>query len=303
MYLLETEFEGLKRRDLIAALRLQPFSDEVVLPHELTHKGAKADRLEVFRATATSLEPLWFLYGSGGTHLPRLMQEVYAESPALAFSTENGHHHKLWVVTDDGWQAAVRAGFSGLPVLIADGHHRYSTALAYADEVGGPADASSRFTLALFTDLKDPGLRVLPTHRVLKTGVQVIGGEPAGSLDEMLSGLKGRVAAGSYGKNGFQIHPLEGDLPLVEVHRQVIDNLLGTRSAEEALIYTRDAAEAVRWVDEGRGVSAFFLEAPDLAVVLKLAQEGKTLPQKSTYFFPKPPSGMVFLRLDPNTTL
>jgi uncharacterized protein (DUF1015 family) len=78
----------------------------------------------------------------------------------------------------------------------------------------------------------------------------------------------------------------------------VIDNLLGKRSAEDVLLYTRDPEEAVRWVDEGRGQAAFFLDAPDLAVVLTAAQAGNTLPQKSTYFHPKPPSGMVFQRLD-----
>jgi len=92
--------------------------------------------------------------------------------------------------------------------------------------------------------------------------------------------------------------PLEGELALVELHRQLIDNLLGKRSAEEVLLYTRDPEEAVRWVDEGKGQQAFFLDAPDLAVVLKLAQEGRVLPQKSTFFHPKPPSGMVFQRLD-----
>ena len=100
----------------------------------------------------------------------------------------------------------------------------------------------------------------------------------------------------------FQVLPLEGELALVELHRQVIDNLLGKRSAEEALLYTRDPEEAVRWVDEGRGQQAFFLDSPDLAVVLKLAQEGRVLPQKSTFFHPKPPSGMVFhglTRTDP----
>lgn len=303
MYLLETEYEGRRRRDLIAALRLQPFSDGVVLPHELTHKGAKADRLEVFRATAASLEPLWFLYSGAGTHLQALLSEAFGSPPTQTFVSDDGHHLRFWVVADEGWQAAVRAAFSGLPVLIADGHHRYSTALEYADEAGGPARASSRFTLALLTDLKDPGLRVLPTHRVLRAGVPVTGGEPVGSLQEMQSALRGRVAAGSYGRGSFQIHPLEGELALVEVHRQVIDNLLGGRTAEEGLIYTRDAEEAVRWVDDGRAVSAFFLDAPDLGVVLKLAQAGKTLPQKSTYFYPKPPSGLVFLELDSHREL
>jgi uncharacterized protein (DUF1015 family) len=91
---------------------------------------------------------------------------------------------------------------------------------------------------------------------------------------------------------------LEGEVPVVELHGQVIDNILGKRSPEEYLLYTRDPAEAVRWVDEGVGTAAFFLAPPDLSQVLKLAQEGKTLPQKATYFHPKPPSGMVFDRLE-----
>jgi uncharacterized protein (DUF1015 family) len=83
----------------------------------------------------------------------------------------------------------------------------------------------------------------------------------------------------------------------------VVDNILGKRSAEKTLMYTRDATEAVRWVEQGEGVAAFFLRAPDLEAVLRLAREGMTMPQKTTYFFPKPPSGMVFHRLDPRRNL
>jgi uncharacterized protein (DUF1015 family) len=92
-------------------------------------------------------------------------------------------------------------------------------------------------------------------------------------------------------------------MAVVELHAQVIDNILGKRNPEDFLAYTRDPAEAVRWVDEGVGSAAFFLDAPDLRLVLKRAQEGKTLPQKSTYFHPKPPSGMVVFRLDRSTRL
>jgi uncharacterized protein (DUF1015 family) len=80
----------------------------------------------------------------------------------------------------------------------------------------------------------------------------------------------------------------------------VIDNILGRRDPEEQLAYTREAEEAVRWVDTGQGVAAFFLDAPDLAAVLKAARGGMTMPQKTTYFHPKPPSGMVFHMLDPD---
>ena len=301
-YLHETEFEGRLRRDLIGGLRLQPYEDGVVLPHERTHRGPKEDRLALFRATHASLEPLWFLYEGTGTRLPELLATAFAAPPSVAFEFE-GERHRLWAVTDLEWQDAVRAELTPLPVLIADGHHRYETTLAFSEELGGPPDAASRFTLALLTDLDDAGLVVLPTHRLLKAGVAVTGGDQAATLAEMQAGLVGKVAAGAYRDGQFQIIPLEGEVAVVELHSQVVDNILGKRSAEEFLSYTRDPEEAVRWVDEGRGVAAFFLDAPDLRAVLNLAREGKTMPQKSTYFYPKPPSGMLFHRLDNGRTL
>src|SRR5215467_12600602 len=292
MYLHTTEWDDRSRLDLIAALRLVPYEDRVVLPHEATHRGPKEDRLALFRATAMCLEPLWFV----AEGLRPLLEAAPGEG-ALVF-TYAGERHTLGRVTDTDWIARIRGYMAGQPVLIADGHHRYETALAYSEDVGGGPDASSRFTLALLTDLSDPGLVVLPTHRLVKTGVAVTGGEPTGSLDETLNALHGRVAAGAYRDGRFQVLPLEGEVPVMELHRQVIDNILGKRSAEEHLRYTRDPEEAVRWVDSGAGVAAFFLDAPDLGAVLRVAREGKTMPQKTTYFFPKPPSGMVFHRLD-----
>jgi uncharacterized protein (DUF1015 family) len=303
MYVHEVTFNGRRRRDLIAALRLQPYEDRVVLPHERTHRGPKEDRLALMRATNMSFEPLWFVYEGRASGVQQITEVVSRRTPVITFEGPEGTQHRLWTITDRVIQAALHAAFESLPVLIADGHHRYETALAYAEEVGGPPDAASRFTLALLTDIENPGLQVLPTHRVLKAGVAVIGGEDVPSLEATLAGVRGHVAAGSYRDHRFQVLPLEGEVALVELHKQVIDNILGKRNPEEFLLYTRDPAEAVRWVDEGVGVGAFFLDAPDLKQVLKLAQEGKTLPQKSTYFYPKPPSGMVFLSLDPNRRL
>jgi uncharacterized protein (DUF1015 family) len=303
MYVHEVRFDGKRRRDLIAALRLQPYEDRVVLPHERTHRGPKEDRLALLRATNVSLEPLWFVYEGRATGLQQIIEVVGRRNPAVTFTGPEGTEHRLWVISDPALHAAVHAAFEAQSVLIADGHHRYETALAHSEEVGGDPDSAPHFTLALLTDLEDPGLEVLPTHRVMKAGVAVTGGEEKESLDETLAAIRGRVAAGTYRDHRFQVLPLEGDLAVVELHRQVIDNILGKRSAEDFLLYTRDAAEAVRWVDDGVGAAAFFLDAPDLRVVLKLAQEGKTLPQKSTYFHPKPPSGMVFFRLDPDRSL
>ena len=303
VYIHEVAFGGRRRRDLIAALRLQPYDDRVVLPHERTHRGPKEDRLALYRAANVSFEPLWFVYEGRESGLGRHLDQASAGAPTVAFRGPEGTEHRLWVVSDPAVHAAVHSAFEPLPVLIADGHHRYETALVHSEETGGPADAASRFTLALLTDLDDPGLEVLPTHRVMKAGIAVSGGEEMPSLEATLEALKGRVAAGTYRDGRFQVLPLEGEVALVELHKQVIDNILGKRSPEDFLIYTRDAREPVRWVDEGLGVGAFLLDAPDLRQVLKLAQEGKTLPQKSTYFYPKPPSGMVFHRLDPDRRL
>jgi uncharacterized protein (DUF1015 family) len=303
-YPYETQFDGQVRRGLLAAVRLSPYGAGEVLPHERTHGGPKADRLELYRATGTAFEPLWFVYRGAGTDLPGLLERGFAGEPALNFESDGGERHQLWTATDPAWQGQVSQAFAELPLLIADGHHRYETALTYAAEVKAEPDSAANHALVLLVDIDDPGLVVLPTHRVMTIApVAVTGGEPTASLEETLEAIKGRVAAGHYRAGQFQVLPLEGELAIVELHRQVIDNLLGKRSAEEVLMYTRDAQEAVRWVDEGRGQQGFFLDAPDLAVVLKLAEEGKVLPQKSTYFNPKPPTGMVFMKLDANRAL
>ena len=298
-YVYEVEFDGRRRRDLIGALRLQPYEDGVVLPHERTHRGPKADRLALLRATRTAAEPLWFLYDPAGTQLPELLEAATHSEPLAEFDFQAAHH-RLWRLADG---ASVTASLRDKPLLIADGHHRYETTLAFAQELGAAPDAASWFTPALLSSLVDPGLEVLPTHRVLVTGVKVTGGEPVASLAEALQRIEGTVAAGHYDGESYQVLALEGELALVELHRQVIDNILGAKPVEGNVLYTRDAAEAVRWVDDGRGVQAFFLPPPDLRQVLALAQQGMTLPQKSTYFYPKPPSGMVLQRLDPERHL
>lgn len=295
MYLYEVEFGSRVRRDLIAAVRLQPFEEGAVLPHERTHRGPKEDRLALLRATRAALEPLWFVHEA---QLPPPPEGA----PSVEFEW-GGARHRLWRIQDSDWHRQVTDRFAQRPLLIADGHHRYETTLAFSQELGGPEDASSRFTLALLSSLADPGLEVLPTHRVMVSGVRVTGGRAMESLDQVLSAVEGRVAAGHYDGERFQVLEFEGDLALIELHRQVIDNVLGKKPAEGNVLYTRDAGEAVAWVDEGRGVQAFLLPRPDLRQVLALAREGKTLPQKSTYFYPKPPSGMVLHRLDPSSPL
>src|SRR5690348_1606835 len=145
MYVHEVTFDGQRRRDLIAALRLQPYSDRVVLPHERTHRGPKEDRLALMRATHMSFEPLWFLYEGSTTGIPSLLEKVADRAAAVSFTGPEGTHHRLWAISDVAIHAMVQAALRDMPVLIADGHHRYETALAYAEEVGGEANHPSRF--------------------------------------------------------------------------------------------------------------------------------------------------------------
>ncbi|MBO0743816.1 MAG: DUF1015 domain-containing protein [Candidatus Dormibacteraeota bacterium] len=299
MYLHETKLDPERSRlDLVAVLRVEPYETGAVVPHERTHRGPKEDRLALLRASGTSLEPLWFLADG----LRTLLAGAPAPSEVREFVHE-GRQHVLRRIDDQEWIARVRRELDGQPVLIADGHHRYETTLAYAEERAGAPDAASRFTLALLSDLRDPGLEVQATHRVLRGGVAVTGGEAAASLEEVLSRIEGRVAAGYYRQGRFQVLPLEGTVAAVELHEQVIDNLLQKRDPEEHLRYTRDAAEAVRLVDEGWGDHAFFLGTPDLAAILAAARGGVTMPQKTTYFTPKPPSGMAFHELTGTSVL
>ncbi len=296
-YIHQTHFAGRRRIDLIGALRLEAFDSGVVLPHELTHPGPKEDRLRLFGATQTSLEPLWFLTEGLTQLLAAAPEGVVTE---FDYCDE---HHILRRLAEPRWLDEARGFLADRQLLIADGHHRYETALHRSGELGGDPDASSRFTLALLSDLEDPGLVVLPTHRLLKTGVAVTGGEPTADLAQTLDLLRGRVAAGTYRGGQFQLLPLEGEVAVVELHRQVIDNVLGKRNPEDFLAYTRDAEEAVRWVDGEDGVAAFFLDTPDLQAILRLARRGEMMPQKATYFYPKPPSGMLLMQSSPERNL
>src|SRR5918911_4851519 len=200
-----TEFDGRVRHDLVAALRLQRYEDRVVLPHEQTHRGPKEDRLALLRATGVSLEPLWFLAEGLGALLAAAPE---GEERRFDFA---GERHTLRAVPEGEWTDAVRTALAERPVLIADGHHRYETLLAYSGEVGGGPDAASRFTLALLTDVADPGLVVLPTHRLLKAGVAVTGGEPAGAPPGTLGALRPPGAPRTHPGGQFPVPPPQGE--------------------------------------------------------------------------------------------
>ena len=178
LYLYEQRFaahgRSYIRRGLMARVGLEPWDAGVVLPHERTLSKPKDDRLKLLRACAANLSPIMALYDDPGGDLASLLEQVAAGTPAADFEDEAGERHRLWVIANEAIAARVAGFFRDRQLYIADGHHRYETALAYRDEVAAlrkeplPPDDPANFTLMSLTAVDDPGLVVLPTHRIIR---------------------------------------------------------------------------------------------------------------------------------------
>jgi uncharacterized protein (DUF1015 family) len=243
------------RSGLVASLRAQPYEDGVVLPHERTHAGPKEGRLRLLRATRAQLEPIFLLYEGDPVALP-------GREPDLQSGGD-----RLWRLDD-------APDFSAGQLLIADGHHRYETALAYAAEGGAP------YLMVVLVPTRQEGLTIFPTHRVAAH----VNGARGTPIDEPGEELPGVVL---YRAGRYEL--LESDALDVEV----VDRL-----APEGVTYTPRREEAVATVDRGDAEAAFLLRPTRIEDVWDVARRGETMPQKSTYFFPKLTSGLLFHPLD-----
>ena len=254
------------REGLVAELAAESYDKRVVLPHERTHRGPKEGRLRLLREVQAQLEPLFFLYeGAPPARRPDRDPDLEVEGA------------RLWRIPPDG----IAEAFADRQLLIADGHHRYETTLAYGE--GTPV-------LAVLVSLDDPGLMIFPTHRVFEQ-------EPAESLPaERLSGdardalgdvPHDQAAALLYREGGFEL-AVDGN----QLDVQLVDRL-----GHEGISYTADWDEAVRAVDSGEAEVAVLMRPTRIEDVFAVAQRGETMPQKSTYFYPKLVSGLLFLPL------
>jgi uncharacterized protein (DUF1015 family) len=253
-----------RRRDgLVAALRVEPYETGAVLPHERTHAGPKEGRLRLLRAVRTHVEPIFLLYD--GT-----LKEPFGE-PVMDVELD-GVRSRLWryprPVPD----------FAGASLLIADGHHRYETALAFHEEDGTEASA---WLLAVLVPTSQKGLTIFPTHRIATRT------KPLPPLESHSNG-DDRALAEVYTREGTgYLYGEQGEL----------DTELVARYAPEVR-YTPSAEEARAAVDSGEAEAAFLLRPPTVEQVAAVAEAGKTMPQKSTFFYPKLTSGLLFLPLD-----
>jgi uncharacterized protein (DUF1015 family) len=314
------------RRGFFCRVRIEGYGPGRVRPHERTHPGPKEDRLRLTRATRANISPIFSLFSDPSDGAWGALDAFTAQAPWGEVSDSDGTVHRLWRVSDAQAIAAVQAATREAELLIADGHHRYETMQAYADEIGG--DGEHRYILMCLVALQDPGLTVFPTHRLVNR------------LDDAR-----RAALAQALERDFQIAevalddvaPAPGDGPLQlgyikagderaynltlkdqaiadaalrdhsDAYRRLDTGVLETLLLKGALglsdddishfnglFYARDTAEAIAKVRSGEYEAAFLMRPTPIAQVRDVAAEGENMPPKSTYFFPKLLTGLLF---------
>lgn len=333
-------------RSLLALVRLAPWSAGQVVRHEHTLTGPKAERLGLLRATATNVSPIWSLYEDPAGGVEDAVGACWEATPAADVQDASGTRHSLWLVQDGEAIAAVRAALAEQPLYIADGHHRYETALAYQAEVRAahPAGAAGEadYVLMLLTRADAEGLLVLPTYRLLHglpvdrlmalpatldRSFQVSAldvpadpqhlpalldahlltaeGAPRGRRFVLLGPEAWRLRLLTLADDGLLAAASSPQLARLDVwiaHEAILGRALGIDAAQLArqdhVRYTRDAVEAARSVIDGQSQLALFLAHTPVAQLLDVARAGAVMPQKSTYFYPKPATGLVIRRIE-----
>jgi uncharacterized protein (DUF1015 family) len=289
LWLLEEEFTGpdgvrRTRRGIVGRARLRPYGDGIVLPHEGTFSAPKEARLRLLRATRVKPSPIFLLHH--GT-APRPVGE-----PSLQAELE-GVTSRLWRVDDPGEIDRIRSGLVG-PLLIADGHHRYETALRFHEEDG--TDATSH-VLAVLVGIDDAGLEIFPTHRLTRGDVPDLDGAFIQTPLDGPAEAAAALAAVERDHPAFVLLRPES-VALVEGSEHALDTALVDSLLLTEVDYTASAVEAERAVAKGEATAAFLVRPPTVQQVEEFARAGVRMPPKSTYFFPKLTSGLLLSPFD-----
>jgi uncharacterized protein (DUF1015 family) len=335
-----------ERRGFIALGRVEDYSAQVVFRHEQTLSQPKADRLDLLRATRAHYEQLFLLYEDSG-EIDSLLAPQTLAAPAIDLADEYGVAHRVWQVSDAGVIAALQDKMRDKKLVIADGHHRYETALNYRNECrsnnrrgvqGAVSNPQARyeFVMMTFVNMNDPGLLVLPTHRVVHSLGSFSADDFENScrafyeVEEVNPGLdatRANVLLHERGRAGtallavtpnraFLLHspkpavakffaglsPRQQGLDVVQLHKCLLEGVL--RLSEESirnqqnLSYLRDASEALAQVRKGEANLSLLMNACPVQQVRDVAFAGEVMPQKSTDFYPKLLSGLTAYALD-----
>jgi len=325
-----------QREGIIGIVRLESFDSGQIRPHERTFARAKEDRMGVLRACRTNLSPIFALFADRPEVLDRVRAAAEPRPPDLDLRDDAGVRHRLWLLTDPSAIAGISGMLANESVVIADGHHRYETALSYRDvrraEGQGNPEAPYNFVLMYLTSMSHPGLVVLPTHRVI-SGIAGLDGRelltrlsghfhlttfPRTARREFLSWLRqppqqgrlGIVLAGNdqlvvarlndpsvLDQYAAALAPVVRQLDVTLLDAVVLRGLLRidcTAAGQEGhLTYTHDDDAALDAI-ENNAQAAFLMNAPRIEDVQAVCIAGETMPQKSTYFYPKLLTGLVF---------
>jgi len=325
------------RRAMICGVRATAPGEDVI-PHEHVFAGPLADRLRLTECTRTQLSPIFGFYDEPAGRVAALLAEA-AKAPPVASGKLRGVAERLWTVPDRDAIETIAAALRPVPVFIADGHHRYTTALNYAKRLAGagslPADHEANYVMFALVARDDPGLLVLPTHRIVShlrpeaSGAKLAASMPEfawrkagsgevgpGEIEALLAGA-GPTAMALVGGEPRELWvaelkdlqpmrraaPDESDewrsLPPAILHRLIFDRGLAPLAAGEMRIeYTADIGEALDACRTGRGQMSVILKGVGLEAVEAIARLGASMPHKSTYFYPKLATGMVFKPLE-----
>lgn len=320
------------RHGFFCRVRVEDYGPGRIRPHERTHPGPKEDRLRLTRATRANLSPIFSLFPDPSGAAWSALEPATADEPFGEATDADGTVNRLWRASDPEAIAAVQEALASAELLIADGHHRYETARTYAAEVGGEGEHG--WVLMFLCAMSDPGLTVLPTHRLLdnlKTSeIQMrLGAALKRDFEvervsreelKMDPDPGGPVTFGymdSFLKQGFKLtlkdqaiadRALEGKpeayrrLDTAVLEALVLRDTLGMSEHDIAefngIGYSKDFADALDAVETGRADAAFFMRGTPVEQVQEVAAEGESMPPKSTYFFPKIPTGLVFNPLE-----
>ena len=307
------------RRAIIALIKLEPFENKVILPHEKTHAGPKIDRLNLMRACHANLSPIFLLYQDINGDIEQIMQDFTDDNPPeLDCSETFGSTHQLWCMENPDSNNKIQKLFSAKPLLIADGHHRYETALSFRDEMSRQRGINTSlgydYMMVNLVRMESPGLAVLAIHRLLSelTAEQInqaIAGMPEvfevheiDSLSNLMAKLeafraKSPAVGVSTPDNKFRLlipHSIsEGQLDVTLVQDTIIQKLFKIETLADHISYTAYTDDVIDHVKEGSDRVALLMNPTPVQQVLDVAKAGSVMPQKSTYFYPKMATGFV----------
>lgn len=316
-YLYEADYpdKGQRKamRGIFAAVKLVELG-KGVYPHEATRRKAKTDRLNLLHACCAHISPIFSLYNNPDQALSNLLDGVMAGSaPYFSFTSDDDIHHRFWIVRDKEEVSAIRQGIDGRKIFIADGHHRYETSLEYKRQIeeAGLGDINAGYTLMFLVNIAEGGLTILPTHRLVKE----LPGDPLGLLRRhfdvrrLPDGMDIRQAiAGrrhTFGlylgreAGGYELTYLGGpysgqnEIDVIILHELIFDSVYNIGE----FAYGMDVDRIMGQVDAGEFKAAFLLNPTQVSDVERVAGEGRRMPSKSTFFYPKIPTGLVITDL------